>query len=63
MNQQNENEVIMSQVVFTHITDKDLLESPLFKLNDLFLNYDNIPLETKQKNRFRVRFYALRFDP
>lgn len=36
---------------------------PLYKLDDLFLNYDDIPMEEKKKNQFRVRFYALRVDP
>jgi hypothetical protein len=41
------NEVIMSPVLFTEITNPDLLKLPLFKLDDLFLEYDNIPLEQR----------------
>lgn len=57
------NEVIMSPVFFTEITDPEMQRSPLFKLDDLFLNYDDIPIEARKKNAFRVRFYALRIDP
>ena len=57
------NEVIMSPVIFTEITNHDLSKSPLFKLDDLFLNYDDIPIDVRKKNAFRVRFYALRIDP
>ena len=60
---QDENEIIMSPVIFTEITDLDLVKSPLFKLDDLFLNYDDIPMDIRKKNAFRVRFYALRIDP
>jgi hypothetical protein len=27
------------------------------------LNYDELPVEHKKRNAFRVRFYALRIDP
>jgi len=57
------SEVIMSPVMFTEITDPEMVKSPLFKLDDLFLNYDDIPIETRKKNAFRVKFYALRIDP
>ena len=57
------SEVIMSPVIFTEITDPEMVKSPLFKLDDLFLNYDDIPIETRKKNAFRVKFYALRIDP
>lgn len=60
---EDNNEVIYSPVIFTEITDPDTAKSPLFKLDDLFLNFDDIPIETRQKNVFRVRFYALRIDP
>ena len=56
-------EVIMSPVMFTEITNLDHMKIPLFKLDDLFLNYDEIPLEIRKKNLFRVRFYALKVDP
>ena len=35
----------MSPVIFTEITSLELAKSPLFKLDDLFLNYDDIPIE------------------
>mmetsp|Transcript_4467 Transcript_4467/g.7630 ORF Transcript_4467/g.7630 Transcript_4467/m.7630 type:complete len:339 (+) Transcript_4467:146-1162(+) len=57
------NEVIMSPVCYTEITDPESLRLPLFKLDDLFLNFDSFPLEVKKRNAFRVRFYALRIDP
>lgn len=57
------NEVIMSPVIYTEITNPEYEKLPLFKLDDLFLNYDEIPLEQKKKNTFKVRFYALRIDP
>lgn len=57
------NEVIMSPVIYTQITNPEHEKSPLFKLDDLFLNYDEIPIELRKKNAFRVRFYALRIDP
>ena len=57
------NEVIMSPVIYTEITNPDFEKLPLFKLDDLFLNYDDIPIEQRKKNAFRVRFYALRVDP
>lgn len=57
------NEVIMSPVIYTQITNSDYEKLPLFKLDDLFLNYDEIPLEQRKNNTFKVRFYALRIDP
>jgi hypothetical protein len=39
------NEVIMSPVIYTEITNPDFEKLPLFKLDDLFLNYDDIPME------------------
>lgn len=39
------NEVIMSPVIYTEITNPEYEKLPLFKLDDLFLNYDEIPLE------------------
>jgi hypothetical protein len=39
------NEVLMSPLIFTEITDPGLVRSPLFKLDDLFLRFDEIPLE------------------
>ena len=57
------NEVIMSPVIYTEITNQAYEKLPLFKLDDLFLNYDEIPIEQRKQNTFRVRFYALRIDP
>jgi hypothetical protein len=57
------NEVIMSPIIFTEITNPDFYKLPLFKLDDLFLNYDEIPFEERKRNTFRVRFYILRVDP
>jgi hypothetical protein len=60
---EDSNEIIMSPVLYTEITNPEYAKLPLFKLDDLFLNYDDIPLEQRKKNMFRVRFYALRVDP
>lgn len=57
------HEVIMSPILYTEITNSTYEKLPLFKLDDLFLNYDDIPLEQRKQNMFRVRFYALRIDP
>lgn len=62
------NEVIMSPVVYTEVIDGDkedspYLSMPLFKLQDLFLDFDKIPAEVVQKNAFKVRFTTYRFDP
>jgi len=57
------DEVIMSPVSYTEITTPEYESMPLFKLDDLFLRYDEIPLEQRKTNAFRVRFYALRIDP
>lgn len=57
------SEVIMSPVIFTEITNSSYSRLPLFKLNDLFIEYDKIPLEMREKNSFKVRFYVLRVDP
>lgn len=59
----DDSEVIMSPVMFTEVTMSDYHKLPLYKLDDLFLNYDDIPLEQRKRNLFRVRFYALRVDP
>ena len=59
----NANEVIMSPVIYTEITNPHHEKAPLFKLDDLFLNYDEIPLEQRKLNSFRVRFYTVRIDP
>jgi hypothetical protein len=62
------NEVIMSPVIFTEIIDGDKEDSPyrgmpLFKLQDLYLEYENIPDEYKRQNAFKVRFTTYRYDP
>lgn len=56
-------EIIMSPIMYTCITAPDAGKVPLFRLDDLFLNYDEIPLAIRKKNQFRVRFYVLRVDP
>lgn len=57
------HEVIMTPILYTEITDHANEKLPLFKLDDLFLNYDDIPAEQKKRNKFRIRFYCLRIDP
>lgn len=59
----DDSEVIMSPVLYTRITDTNAGKYPLFRLDDLFLNYDEIPLKIRKENKFRVRFYVLRVDP
>lgn len=56
-------EIVMNPVIYTEITDNSLTKSPLFKLNDLFLHFEQIPEEIRQRNLFKVRFYCLRIDP
>ena len=53
----------MSPIIFTEITNPEFEKLPIYKLDDLFLNYDDLPVEHKKRNAFRVRFYALRIDP
>jgi len=60
---ESNGEVLMSPVDFTEITDPNMARLPLFKLDDLFLRYDEIPAEQRKRNLFRVRFYVLRLDP
>lgn len=59
------NEVIMSPVIFTEIINRE--DAPehdkLFKLQDLFLHYDQIPEDLRKQNDFKVRFTTYRFDP
>jgi len=62
------NEVIMSPVIYTEIIDADKEDSPyhqmqLFKLQDLFLDFESIPEDLKKRNSFKVRFTTYRFDP
>jgi len=59
----DESEVLMNPVDYTEFTNSDHYKLPLFKLDDLFLRYDEIPAEERERNLFRVRFYALRVDP
>ena len=35
----------------------------MYKLNDLFLSYDQLRDDEKEKNLFYVRFYVLRVTP
>lgn len=60
---EDDKEIIMSPVLMTEITQPDAMKLPLYRLDDLFLNYDDIPVEERKRNLFRVRFYALRIDP
>lgn len=58
------NEVIMSPVIFTELLNSDeYAEMPLFKLQDLFLEYESIPEDLRRKNSFKVRFTTYRYDP
>lgn len=57
------NEILLEPIFYTEITSSKMNEQPLFRLDDLFLNYDDIPYELRLNNSFRVRFFALRIDP
>ncbi len=57
------SEIVMNPVIYSEITDSNLAKGPFFKLNDLFLHFEQIPEEIRQKNVFKVRFYCLRIDP
>ena len=58
------NEVLMSPVIFTQISDlEEYQQMPLFKLQDLFLDFETIPDDLKKKNAFKVRFTTYRYDP
>lgn len=57
-------DMLMHSQILTDITNSTLERNKvMFKLTDLFLNYDKIPDEERDKNAFRVRFYCLRIDP
>ena len=61
---EDDKEIIMSPILMTEFHGREeAMRLPLYKLDDLFLNYDEIPLEERKRNVFRVRFYALRVDP
>lgn len=47
MIEESANEVLMSPVQYTSITDPELLKLPLYKLDDLFLRFDEIPQEQR----------------
>lgn len=53
----------MSPVIFTEIMNPNASKMQAFRLNDLFIEFDKIPEEIRQKNSFKVRFYVLRVDP
>ncbi|CDW75388.1 alpha telomere binding protein [Stylonychia lemnae] len=57
------SDIVMNAVVLTEITDSSLARGQMFKLTDLFLNFDQIPENLRERNAFRVRFYCLRIDP
>jgi len=56
-------ETLMKPITFTEITDLDMQDLPLFKLDDLYRRYDELPAEVKQRNLFKVKFFVLRVDP
>lgn len=58
----------MSPVIYTEITNPayslgSSAKNPTFKLSDLFLNYEQLSEDLKERNIFKVRFYCLRIDP
>ena len=59
----------MSPVIYTEITNPVYAQNtshksnPTFKLTDLFLNYEKLPEDLRERNVFKVRFYCLRIDP
>lgn len=55
----------MSPVIYTDITNPNyqMSKEPTFKLTDLFINHDQLPMDLREKNIFKVRFYCLRIDP
>lgn len=60
------NEVLMSPVIYTEITNPNFSNStktPTFKLTDLFINHEQLPEDLRERNIFKVRFYCLRIDP
>lgn len=40
-------EVIMSPVIYTEITSDQVHKMPIFRLNDLFIEFDKIPEEIR----------------
>ena len=53
-------DILLTPVIYTETTTQNL---QTFKLMDLFLHYDQIPQDIRDKNAFKVRFYCLRIDP
>lgn len=58
-----QGDIVMNAIILTEITDSSLAKTQCFKLTDLFLHYDQIPEEIRERNAFKVRFYCLRIDP
>lgn len=58
----DETEVIASPVILTHVDEKHNALK-LFKLQDLFLNFEQIEKEERLANSFKVRFMTYRIDP
>mmetsp|Transcript_12948 Transcript_12948/g.12829 ORF Transcript_12948/g.12829 Transcript_12948/m.12829 type:complete len:336 (+) Transcript_12948:363-1370(+) len=56
------SEVIMSPEIITDVNNCEVSKQ-IFRLNDIFLQFDKIPEEIRRKNLFKVRFYVLRVDP
>eukprot|EP00347_Sterkiella_histriomuscorum_P019882 403339949 len=56
-------DIVMNAVILTEITDAQLSRTQCFKISDLFIDYEKIPEDLREKNAFRVRFYCLRIDP
>lgn len=57
------NETLMAPVILTEVVNGDYSRLHFFKLNDLFLQYEQIPEDVRKKNVFKVRFYVLRVEP
>ena len=54
----------MAPEFLTHVTtDKEGVEPKFYRLQDLFLNYDQLTEEEKANNKFRVRMQIYKVDP
>jgi hypothetical protein len=62
---EDDSEVIMQQVAMTEIisTNPEMEQEKIFKLQDLFLNWDQIDDAMKERNFFKVVFCTFRIDP
>lgn len=63
---EDSSEVLMSPVQLTEIIESDQnanrRQKP-FKLQDLFLNFDSLPEEVRNRSSFRVSFCVYRYEP